>query len=247
MIGAHDPLTLALAAATVAVAGAVRGFAGFGAGLIMMGPLAVFFGLPIAVVAVAVIDSGAAPAMLRGVWEKADRRRALLAAGAAALTLPLGTYILKTEDPLLLRQIGGAGILLFVLLLLRGFQWRRGGLPLAGAMGASAGVLGGATSLIGPPVILYVLARGEAADRSRATLAIYISLVVFSQAIILGVWEAWEGVVGWDAWLAALIGVPIYATGIYVGRRMFNWAPQSFYRRVAMTLLTGAGLMALFG
>ena len=92
----------------VALAGAVRGFAGFGAGLVMMAPLSLLYGLPAAVVSVAVIDSVAIPAMLKGVWAIADRRRALIAAGAAALGLPLGTYILQTSDPQLLRQLAGS-------------------------------------------------------------------------------------------------------------------------------------------
>ncbi|MGZ0189511.1 MAG: hypothetical protein ACKVH0_16150, partial [Alphaproteobacteria bacterium] len=134
---------------TVGVAGTVRGFSGFGAGLMMMGPLALLFGLPAAVVSVAVIDAGAAPAMLRGVWKIADRKRALLAAAAAALTLPLGTYVLQTQDPTLLRQGAGVGILVFVALISLGFKWRGGGMPATAAAGATGGLIGGATSLIG--------------------------------------------------------------------------------------------------
>lgn len=238
---------LALAALAVAVAGAVRGFAGFGAGLIMLGPLSVLYSLPAAVVAVAVIDAGASPAMLKGVWAKADRRRALIAAGAAALTLPLGTYILQTADPALLRRIAGLGVLAFVLLISLGLRWRGGGVPATAAVGGAGGLIGGATSLIGPPVILYFLARQEPADQTRATLAIYITVVVASQAAILAVAESAGGVAGWDAWLRAALLIPIYALGIVAGRRLFGLASPTFYRRVALALVTAAGVMALAG
>jgi len=213
----------------------------------MMGPLALLFGLPTAVVSVAVIDAGAAPAMLRRVWRIADRKRALLAAGAAALTLPLGTYILQTQDPTLLRQIAGVGILAFVVLISWGFKWRGGGMPVTAAAGATGGLIGGATSLIGPPVILYFLARNDPADRTRATLAIYISAVVFSQAIILAIAEAKSSVAGWDAWMNAALLIPIYVAGIYLGRRLFGYASPSFYRRVALVLVTVAGVLAVAG
>lgn len=213
----------------------------------MMAPLSLLYGLPAAVVAVAVIDSVAIPAMLRGVWALADRKRALIAAGGAALTLPLGTYILQTSDPGLLRQIAGAGVLAFVVALAMGWGWR-GGEKAAGVIGLSAGVLGGATSLIGPPVILHFLARGEPANRTRASIAIYISLVVVSQLIVLALAEGFfGGVAGWGAWSVALMLAPAYVAGIFLGRSMFHLASPLFYRRIAMALLIAVGLLALFG
>lgn len=213
----------------------------------MMAPLSILYGLPAAVVSVAVIDSVAIPAMLRGVWGLADRRRALIAAGGAALTLPLGTYILQTSDPGTLRQIAGAGVLIFVIALALGWGWR-GGQKVAGMIGLGAGVLGGATSLIGPPIILHFLARGEPADRTRASIAMYISLVVTSQLVILAIAEGFVGgVAGWGAWRVALMLAPAYVVGIFLGRWMFHLASPLFYRRVAMGLLIAVGLLALFG
>jgi uncharacterized membrane protein YfcA len=115
-------------------------------------------------------------------------------------------------------------------------------------IGASAGVLGGATSLIGPPVILHFLARGEAADRTRASIAIYISVVVLSQLVVLAAAEGLAGgVAGWSAWMSALMLAPAYVIGILLGRSVFHLASPQFYRRVAMTLLVAVGLLALFG
>lgn len=242
-----DPSLLGVAALVAAVAGTVRGFAGFGAGLMMMGPLSLLYGLPAAVVAVAVVDGGAAPAMLKGAWAPADRKRALVAAGAAALTLPLGTYILQTAEPELLRRIAGFGVLAFVALISIGWTWRGGGLPATAGAGAAGGLIGGATSLIGPPVILYFLARGDAAERTRATLVIYITVVIWSQAAILAVAEATGGVAGWDAWTTAALLIPVYVGGIFLGRRLFGLASPLFYRRVALVLVSSAGLLAVFG
>lgn len=244
---ALDLETLGLAAIAVAVAGTVRGFAGFGAGLMMIGPLSLLYGLPAAVVAVAVIDGGAAAAMLKGVWGVADRRRALVAAAAAAVTLPVGTYILQTAEPEFLRRAAGAAVLAFVLLISIGMRWRGGGMPATAGAGAAGGLIGGATSLIGPPVILYMLARQEPADRTRATLAIYITVVVLTQAVVLAIAETTGGVAGWGAWGRAALLIPIYAAGIYAGRRMFGLASPVFYRRVALALVTAAGFSALLG
>lgn len=236
-----------LAALVALIAGSVRGFAGFGAGLMMMGPLSLLYGLPAAVVSVAVIDGAASPAMLKGMWRQADQRRALIAAGAAALFLPLGIYILRSAEPELLRRVAGGLVLLFVVLIAFGGTWRRGGAWATAGAGAGGGLIGGATSLIGPPVILYFLARRDPPERTRATLAIYISAVVLTMAGIMAVFEATVGVAGWDAWLRALMLAPFYAGGILIGRRLFHLAPPAFYRRVALTLVSAAGLAALLG
>lgn len=213
----------------------------------MMAPLSLLYGLPAAVVSVALIDSVAIPAMLKGVWTIADRRRALIAAGAAALFLPLGTYILQTLDAQLLRQFAGVGVLVFVIALALGWGWR-GGEKAAALIGASAGVIGGATSLIGPPVILHFLARGEEAARTRASIAIYISIVVLSHLVVLALAEGFAGgVAGWSSWGTALMLAPTYVVGILVGRSVFHLASPIFYRLVAMALLVAVGLLALFG
>ena len=236
-----------LAALVALVAGSVRGFAGFGAGLMMMGPLSLLYGLPAAVVSVAVIDGAASPAMLKGVWSQADRRRAFIAAAAAALFLPFGIYILRSTEPELLRRVAGGLVLLFVVLIALGGSWRGGGAWATAGAGASGGLIGGATSLIGPPVILYFLARRDAPERTRATLAIYITVVVLTMTAIMAAFEATAGVAGWAAWLRALLLAPVYAGGILIGRKLFHLAPPAFYRRVALTLVTTAGLAALFG
>ncbi|MEL0078084.1 MAG: hypothetical protein VW774_01470, partial [Rhodospirillales bacterium] len=83
-----------LAGICVFVAGAVRGFSGFGAGLVMIGPLSLIYGLPSAVVTVAICDAFAAATLVRGIWSDADHKRSLVAAISAVILLPLGTYLL---------------------------------------------------------------------------------------------------------------------------------------------------------
>jgi hypothetical protein len=161
-----------LAGLAVLVAGTVRGFSGFGAGLVMIGPLSIIYGLTSAVVTVAVCDACAALTLLRGVWATADLKRALAAAISAATLLPLGTYILQVVDAELLRRIAGVLILFFIASIAAGVRWRGGGVSGSIAVGAIGGLVGGATSLIGPPMVLYMLARDEDAIRTRASLAL---------------------------------------------------------------------------
>jgi uncharacterized membrane protein YfcA len=234
-----------LAGLAVLVAGTVRGFSGFGAGLVMMGPLSIIYGLPGAVVTVAVCDACAALTLLRGVWAMADRKRALAAAISAAILLPLGTYILQVIDAELLQRIAGVLILFFIAFIAAGVRWRGGGVSGSIAVGAIGGLIGGATSLIGPPMVLYMLARDEDAIRTRASLALYISIVVVSQVTLLALFEVSGQLAGWTSWAIAASFIPVYAAGILLGKKFFNLAPAYFYRRLTIFLVALSGLLAL--
>ncbi|MCL4473637.1 MAG: hypothetical protein M1539_02130 [Actinobacteria bacterium] len=58
------------------------------------------------------------------------------------------------------------------LMMLAGRSWKASsGLPLQQAVGAISGILIGATSMGGPPMVLYPTGRGLAKERLRGTLA----------------------------------------------------------------------------
>jgi uncharacterized membrane protein YfcA len=236
-----------LAGICVFVAGAVRGFSGFGAGLVMIGPLSLIYGLPSAVVTVAICDAFAAATLFGGIWSAADRKRSLVAAITAVILLPLGTYLLHITDEEILRKISGALILVFISFIALGLRWRGGGISFAAFVGFFGGLVGGATSLIGPPMVLYILARDEGATRTRATLALYVSVVVISQLVILFLFELSDGLVGLNGWIVSASFIPIYMAGFLVGRRLFILASESFYRRLTIFLVAISGCLAIAG
>lgn len=216
------------------VAGVVYGFAGFGAALIFL-PIATTLVDPIiAIPAFTVAALASLFTLVPQAWTQCDRLTTLLMIGASTLTLPLGIWILRTLDQQVLQiaiSLVAAGTLV---LLMSGFRLpvRPGPVPSTAVAGA-AGVVGGATGLLGPVVILFNLASGDDARRVRANTLVFLtvgSLFVIPQMALQGLID------GGALWLGALM-LPAYLVGGLIGRWMFDPSRERLYRNVAYAII----------
>jgi uncharacterized membrane protein YfcA len=230
------------AVAAVAAAGIVRGFSGFGAGLVMVPSLSLVFGPAVAVpVVVAMEVAGSAllvPTALRDV-----RWRAILPlALAAGVTIPLGGTLLASIDGLTMRRAISAVVLVFTLLLWTG--WRYGGRPsppVICATGATSGLLTGAAGIGGPPVILFFLSGPHGAPDTRANL---ICFFAFTQLVAIGSF-AFYGLLGPGILRLALVLVPVFLLAAWAGSRWFVQVSEAGFRRATLTLLVVIALVGL--
>ncbi len=225
---------LLAAAAIAAVAGVVRGITGFGGAMVMAPPLALLFGPAIAVPVVLLLESVAATPML--VQTRREVRWKVLGPIllAAILAVPLGSYVLVAADPLLLRRAIAVIVIVFSLLLLRG--WRYSGRQRTGTAAAIGGVSGamlGATSIGGPPVILYLLSGPDPVASTRANLSLYVAATAF--AGLLSLWAG--GVLALSTFLAGLLLAPGYLAGLAVGVRAFARFDDQRFRHFTLLLL----------
>ncbi len=221
-------------AATIAAAGVVRGFTGFGTGLIFV-PVAGLF-LPPAQVVVVITLTGIAStaALLPRAWGQADRREVGLLLLAALPMVPLGLIILDHLDPMMVHWIvsivaGGTLISLVS-------GWRFSGrvaLPGLLAIGAVAGVIGGMTGLTGPAVILFYLAGRAVAQSVRANMIVFLAAldVVIIVNLLLRGFADWQVV-----WLAGLLAIPYFIT-VMIGQALFDPARERLYRYAAFTVI----------
>ncbi|WP_245408384.1 TSUP family transporter [Zhengella mangrovi] len=228
--------------ATIALAGLVRGFSGFGTGMIVIPVLAATRDPVTAVVVVAIIDSlpqmpAALPALRYTRW-----REVLPLALAALLTLPAGLAVLRTGDPLALRWAICAAVLLAVALLASGWRYHGPRPPLlSGTIGALAGFLGGIGGIPGPPPVLYWMASPEPPAVIRANLfALLLILDLATLANVLG-----TGMMTADRLALGLVAAPVYLTGILAGRALFPLASAAAYRRLAFVVILVAVVTAL--
>ena len=98
-------MTLAAVLVTLLLAGLVRGFSGFGTGMVAIPVLAAAHDPVTAVVVVAIVDSlpqlpAALPVLKYARW-----REVLPLAAGAILLLPAGLAVLRLGDPLVLRPV----------------------------------------------------------------------------------------------------------------------------------------------
>ena len=241
-MGSYAPETLAIAAAIAAVAGIVRGITGFGGAMVMSPPMALLLGPLATVPVVLLLESVAATPM----WVAARRLVRWHVIGPilamACVTVPVGTWILVTVDPLVMRRVIAAVVIVFSLVLLRGWRYHGAQRMATGlGLGAVSGTMVGATSMGGPPVILYLLAGPDPIETTRANLTYFVGGISFAGVVMLAV----SGVLGRNELLLALLLAPGYYGGIVLGTRLFAGFNDQRFRQftLALMLVVSTGIL----
>lgn len=231
-----------IAALVAFIAGMVRGFAGFGAAMLMTPVFSALYGPAVGIALCLLLEIAVALPLLRPVIKLVDWRRLGILLLAAVVAIPFGNLALSHIDPQPMRWVISAIVLLAVAMLASG--WRFSGRPNLAAtlgVGASSGFLNGLSGMAGPPIIFYYLAGGAAAAIVRANLTTYFVFVDFAT---LSVFMA-RDLIGWDTALQGLLLAPAVVLGGMAGERLFPLASESFYRRLALGLLVAVAIGVL--
>ncbi|MBS7540187.1 sulfite exporter TauE/SafE family protein [Ancylobacter lacus] len=224
------------------VAGITRGFSGFGGALIFVPLVSAAFGPQVAAPVLLLVDTvmtlpivGRA---LRGcVW----REVAPLAAGAV-LTVPAGVALLRHIDPVALRWLLAAVAVALLALLMSG--WRYGGRPrlwVTLAVGAVAGVFGGAAQMSGPPVVAYWLGGQQNPLQVRTNLFGFFAVATVAS----GTAYLASGMFTAEVLRLAVVLGPLYAAGVWLGSHAFSRAADHHYRIAAYVIIALAALASL--
>jgi len=224
------------------LAGAVRGFSGFGSALIFIPLMSAVYGPQVAAATFVTIDLAVGAFFVPRVWRDADFRQILPLAAAAITAAQFGTLILLYAEPGTLRWGISALVAIVVLVLASG--WRYHGRPVLAVticVGLLAGLLGGAVQMSGPPIIIYWLGSVAAASVVRANFIVYFS--IFSAASVLT--YALRGLLPLHILaLAALIG-PLQIASMALGARLFHLASEKTYRRVAYVIVAASAVVSM--
>ncbi len=226
----------------IAVAGVARGMSGFGTGMIVAPLAAALYSPRWALIIVVLIDLLPMIPLTIPMFKIARWREVLPIAFGLFLFFPLGLYILRTGNPIVLRWFISAAILACVVMLWSGWRYRgqRTNL-LSGATGGVAGVLSGIASIPGPPVLVYWLASEYPAAVIRANLLVLFFLAEFvsvGNLALAGMFE--RGPV-----LVALVATPVYFVALLIGWRLFGLASERTYRLLTYWLIVFAAVLAL--
>jgi len=231
-----------LTAMATALAGMLRGFSGFGPAMVFTPVASAIYGPTAAVPILFLIDALLSlPIVARSVRHCRWREVLPISAGAA-VTIPLGVWVLVQTDPTLLRWILCLTILLAVGALASG--WRYSAEPsVATALGAGglSGFGGGFAGLYGPPIILFWLGGRSAAATIRANIFVYFGLVT----VVAGVAFWYSGLFTAEVMTLALFLMPVYGVALWVGSLGFGRAPEAVYRYGALLLCALAALGGL--
>ncbi len=228
-----NPLAQAVLAIVFAT-GIIRGFSGFGSGMIIGPSTSALFTPKIALVMIAILDLVPTlvmvwPARTSVVW-----RELLPIIIGYAIMVPAGVWFLTTSDPVVLRWFISLSILFAVSLLWTG--WKYNGprnRPTSFSVGAIGGFMGSAAALPGPIVLLYWLASTMKAGVVRANMIWYLFITDFM--IIIG--YLFADIFTLEAVALGLIGIPGYFLGILIGMKFFTGASDRTYRNIAFAII----------
>ena len=226
--------TLAWGLGIALVGGLVRGTTGFGAAMIMTPPLALLVGPQIAVPVTLLLETFAAAPMLPAAARLA-RWHVIAPIGAAAiLAVPIGGALLTSADPLFLRRLIAATVIVFSLALLLGRRFRGSHrLPTSIGLGVLSGTMLGATSIGGPPVILYLLSGPDPIAVTRANLTLYIVLISAAGLVMLGVAGLLDRA---SLGQAATLTIP-FVVGVVAGSKLFSRFSDQRFRQLTMVFM----------
>lgn len=234
MIATLEPAALAVCAAGIALSGLVRGFFGFGFGLVAVPALALVLDPRAAIGLAMTLQICAGAVTLAQSWRDVHGLTvALLSLGALA-GVPAGVALVAWLAPETVRLAIAATLLAAVAALGSGVRCRgceRVDARLA--IGLGSGALNGLTGMGGPPVIVALLSGTMPAAMVRATLVGFFT--------VLGVLTVGSMAVSalLDAQVAAttVVLLPILAGATWLGGILFRRWGDGRYRPAALTLL----------
>ncbi|MBL4767119.1 MAG: sulfite exporter TauE/SafE family protein [Rhodobacteraceae bacterium] len=224
------------------LAGLVYGFAGFGAALVFMPVVSSIIPVELAVAAFSVSALASLVSLVPRAWKKADRQAVGLMVASATLALPVGIYILRSNDVTTMRW-AVLGVTTFTLVaLVAGWRYTtKPGLVTRAGVGLGTGLVGGATGLVGPIMVLFQLGGQDNIERSRANTLVFLT----ATSLLMVPLMAMQGMLGPEAIMLGLLLVVPYGLAAQVGQAFFDPAQQGLYRTIAYGIIALAVLLGL--
>ncbi len=108
-------------------------------------------------------------------------------------------------------------------------------------IGALSGLLGGAVSLNGPPVVVFLAAQKKDKHSFRAKLAGYF--LVLSLVIVPS--HAVAGLIDWSVIRLAAYGLTPLLAGVWLGIWLSERVSEKLFRRLVLVIILASGAMAL--
>lgn len=156
--------------------------------------------------------------------------------------MPAGLALLFWGHPKVLKVMIGGLTALFALVMLTGWRPRlRGSRYATVVAGALSGFLSTSTSLNGPPVAFYLLARSLPKDQFRGNMVAFVFLATLSSLVMLAVGGA---ISAFTVELTVRL-LPVLAVGFVGGFALVSRLSQKGFEGVVLGFLALVGLLGI--
>ena len=233
---------LAIVCAAVFIGGFMRGFVGFGAALVAIPVLSLAYDPRLAVAAMTVVGIPTLLQLLPEAIRTAERPIVVPISLAIFLSTPIGTWILVSVNPALMKIVISALVVFMVAMLARG--WRLDGevsRPVLVGAGVAGGLIQGSAGIGGPPVVAVALSRPGSPVQQRGNVLALMTAVSLSSLLPL----LYYGLFTRQSIVLGLILLPIYGGSILLGSRYFASGGQRHFRNAALIMLGLIGTATL--
>ncbi len=208
-------MTIAAILAVVFLATLIRSAFGFGEALIAVPLLALLIPVEVAAPLAVLVSVTVAAIIVAQDWRHVHIASAFWLILPTLAGIPLGLWLLTAAPEVVVKAILGVVIIGFSAYCLASRKlFELNNDRLAWIFGFSAGVLGGAYGMNGPPLVIYGTLRRWSAEHFRATLQGYF---LFASLVgMVGYW--WDGL-----WVPTvthfyLLSLPLVVAAIFLGR-----------------------------
>ncbi|CTQ55054.1 Sulfite exporter TauE/SafE [Roseibium album] len=242
ILNSFPPGLLIFLGLVIFIAGCVRGFAGFGAGMIFI-PIATSVVPPATAAACFLfIDSLVTlPLVVRAI-SRCDWSTVLPAVAGSVIFVHFGAWLLASSDTLLLRWLIFAIVTGLLALLVSGWRYsKKPGAAISFSVGGVSGVLGGLSQVSAPPVVAFWLSSAREPTIVRANLIVFFALASIGTFIAYYLNSFFTS----QVFHLLAIAVPTYGLAIFVGAKGFSKAKPELYRKVAYGLIALAALVGM--
>ena len=226
------PKNYLLIVLVILFSGFIRGFLGFGSGLITI-PILSYLYSPIFAMVFNIAIEIPATIYLTYVGAKSCKFKEISPMFfAMMLTIPIGTIFLVSVNEQLIKIIMSILVIFFVLLIASGWKLKatvtKYVLTISGVI---SGLMQGATGMGGPPYATVLLSKGDSDNVTRGNILIMSTGIVISAIISFYMFNLFTK----ELLLTGLITSPIYILATYTGTKFFDLSGN---RSVSYTHLT---------
>ncbi len=239
------PSLIALLTGSLVIAGLVKGVIGVGMPIVALPMLSMIVDVQTAVMLLSM------PLVLSNIPQALEgglvAQTLLSLAPVLAGMIPgvwIGVAVLLHVDPAVAKMAAGASVILVAALTLLApkLQIKRRMIgPVGLGAGFCGGLLGGIAALAGPPVLIFLLAKGLSgrAFTKEASMFLVVSSVLLATALTSSRQFDWR-----DVLISTLATVPVVA-GMLVGQKVRDAVPADAFKTlvVLVVLLSGAQLV----
>lgn len=231
-----------LTVVAVIIAGIFRGFSGFGTGMILVPSLSVIYEPVVAVITVVLLELVTALQLVKTSLPQCHWRTVVPMAVISSLMVPFGALLLVNVDANTMRIVIAVLVMLSVVILSSGWRYKGdAGIKVSAITGVSSGLITGATSLGGLPVILYYLSSHLTTRVARASMIVFLIITTMISLVTY----MFHGIITSDVILRTANIAPVFIIAIWLGGLLFGKVSESLFRRIILSLLGGISVMML--